>query len=484
MRYERFRYYDLLVHTFVVILLISNLVGQKITAVGPFRFSGAMLFFPITYIFGDVFTEVYGYGASRRAIWIGFFAASLLAAMGMITVWLPSAPGWDGQAAFARVFNFVPRIIASSLAAFWCGEFANSFVMAKMKLLTKGRYLWTRTVGSTVAGQAVDTFVVTVLTFGGSLSAGLIANLILSGYLAKVLYEVAATPVTYWIVNSLKRRAGEARRQSDVKYRQVSADALAETRKSEARLRLIIDSIPVPAWSSRPLCRHQSSAPPGFSGDPFTFTSRRGRGDCIHPQAPDPRIDHRGRPQGGPLVGSVGCNTRDADECHSHADYAQQGAPIRIALFDDRIEIENPGLLPFGLTIEDIMQGISKLRNRVIGRVFHELHLIEQWGSGIQRMTAACQEAGLEAPRLEEIGMHFRVTIPSARVRQPHTDETDRHILTLFGDGVARSTAAVAKHIGLSQRATLARLKSLASRGLVVEIGTGPHDPKRQYVIA
>jgi predicted HTH transcriptional regulator len=167
-----------------------------------------------------------------------------------------------------------------------------------------------------------------------------------------------------------------------------------------------------------------------------------------------------------------------------HADYAQHGAPIRIALFDDRIEIENPGLLPFGLTIEDIMQGISKLRNRVIGRVFHELHLIEQWGSGIQRMTAACQEAGLEAPRLEEIGTHFRVTISSARVRQPHTDETDRRILALFGDGVARSTAAAAKHIGLSQRATLTRLKSLASRGLLVEIGTGPHDPKRQYVIA
>ena len=167
-----------------------------------------------------------------------------------------------------------------------------------------------------------------------------------------------------------------------------------------------------------------------------------------------------------------------------HADYAQQGAPIRIALFDDRIEIENPGLLPFGLTIEDIMQGVSKLRNRVIGRVFHELHLIEQWGSGIQRMTAACQEAGLEAPRLEEIGMHFRVTISSARVRQPHTDETDQRILALFSDGVARSTTAVAKHVGLSQRATLTRLKSMTSRGLLVEIGTGPHDPKRQYILA
>ena len=205
---DRFRYYDLLVHVFVVVLLISNLVGQKITAVGPFRVSGAQLLFPITYIFGDVFTEVYGYGASRRAIWIGFFASALLAVMGLVAVWLPPAPGWDNQAAFATVFNFVPRLIAASLIAFWCGEFANSFVMAKMKLLTKGRYLWTRTVGSTVVGQAVDTSVVMVLAFGGSLTSGLIANLIVSGYLGKVLYEVAATPLTYWIVNFLKRREG------------------------------------------------------------------------------------------------------------------------------------------------------------------------------------------------------------------------------------------------------------------------------------
>ena len=167
-----------------------------------------------------------------------------------------------------------------------------------------------------------------------------------------------------------------------------------------------------------------------------------------------------------------------------HADYAQQGAPIRLALFDDRIEIENPGLLPFGLTIEDVRQGVSKLRNRVIGRVFHELHLIEQWGSGIQRMTTACQEAGLDVPKLEEIGMHFRVTMSTARVGRPHTDETDRRILALFGDGSARSTAVVAKHIGLSQRATLTRLKSMTERALLFEIGTGPHDPKRQYALA
>ncbi|HVP45309.1 MAG TPA: queuosine precursor transporter [Bryobacteraceae bacterium] len=205
---RQFRYYDLLVHIFVVVLLISNLVGQKITAVGPFRVSGAQLLFPITYIFGDVFTEVYGYGASRRAIWIGFFASTLLALMGLFTVWLPAAPDWHGQEAFAKVFEFVPRLVAASLIAYWCGEFANSFVLAKMKLWTDGRYLWTRTVGSTVVGQAVDTAVVMTLAFGGSLTPSLIVNLILSGYLFKVAYEVLATPLTYAIVNFLKRSEG------------------------------------------------------------------------------------------------------------------------------------------------------------------------------------------------------------------------------------------------------------------------------------
>ena len=205
---RRFRYYEGLVHVFVVVLLVSNLVGQKITAIGPFRVSGAQLLFPITYIFGDVFTEVYGYGASRRAIWIGFFASALLSLMGMFTVWLPPAPGWGGQRAFAEVFGFVPRMVAASLVAFWAGEFANSFVLAKMKLLTGGRWLWTRTIGSTVVGQAVDTLVVMVLAFGGTVRPALIANLVLSGYLGKVLYETAATPLTYAVVNFLKRREG------------------------------------------------------------------------------------------------------------------------------------------------------------------------------------------------------------------------------------------------------------------------------------
>src|SRR5262249_17815861 len=134
--------------------------------------------------------------------------SALLSVMGMFAVWLPPAPGWGGQAAFALVFGFVPRMVAASLIAFWCGEFANSFVMAKMKVLTGGRYLWTRTIGSTVGGQGVDTAVVMVLAFGGSLSPALIGNLILSGYLGKVAYEVAATPLTYLVVDFLKRREG------------------------------------------------------------------------------------------------------------------------------------------------------------------------------------------------------------------------------------------------------------------------------------
>ena len=206
--FRDFRYYELLVIIFVVVLLISNLVGQKICAFGPFRISGGQLLFPITYIFGDVFTEVYGYSASRRAIWLGFFASGLLAVMGMVTVALPAAPDWHNQQAFATVFNFVPRLVAASLIAFWCGEFANSFVMAKMKMLTSGRHLWSRTVGSTVVGQAVETIVLMIIAFGGSLSTSLIANLIISGYLGKVLYEVLATPFTYAIVNGLKRTEG------------------------------------------------------------------------------------------------------------------------------------------------------------------------------------------------------------------------------------------------------------------------------------
>lgn len=167
-----------------------------------------------------------------------------------------------------------------------------------------------------------------------------------------------------------------------------------------------------------------------------------------------------------------------------HTDYAQRGAPLRIAIFDDRVEVENPGLLPFGLTVEDLPHGVSKLRNRVLGRVFHTLGLIEQWGSGIQRMSAACRETGLPAPVFEELATRFRVTFATARVGRPVLDETDRAILARLADGEGGATSEIADTIGLTPRATRTRLAKLVDRSLVHEIGTGPQDPKRRYYTA
>jgi queuosine precursor transporter len=201
----RFKYLDALTTAFVVILLVSNLIAQKVCQIGPFAISGAVLLFPITYIFGDVFTEVYGFAASRRAIWLGFFGTALLYAMGAIIIALPAAPDWKNQQAFATVFGVIPRILAASLTAFWAGEFANSYTMARLKLLTNGRMLWTRTVGSTVVGQAVDTVLVITLTFAGTVGVHTLLRIIATGYLLKVAYEVLATPITYLVINWLKR---------------------------------------------------------------------------------------------------------------------------------------------------------------------------------------------------------------------------------------------------------------------------------------
>jgi predicted HTH transcriptional regulator len=168
-----------------------------------------------------------------------------------------------------------------------------------------------------------------------------------------------------------------------------------------------------------------------------------------------------------------------------HADYAQRGAPIRVAYFDDRLEIENPGLLPFGLTIEDIRQGVSKLRNRVFGRVFQEVGLIEQWGSGIQRMTAACQDSGLDEPRFEEIGTHFRVTLSTVRKRRPALDRREQVVLAALAKSESNglSTSEIAAKLRVSPRAARTRLASLVERGVVTEIGSSPNDPHRRYYL-
>ena len=216
---RRYKYLDVLTTAFVVILLVSNLIAQKacqigpfpikigshLVKIGPFAVSGAILLFPITYIFGDIFTEIYGFAASRRAIWLGFFGTILLYVMAAIIIALPAAPGWHNQEAFAIVFGFIPRILAASLIAFWAGEFVNSYTMARLKLLTNGRKLWTRTIGSTIVGQAVDTTLVIILTFVGVVPLRTLGNMIVTAYVLKVAYEVLATPVTYLVINWLKK---------------------------------------------------------------------------------------------------------------------------------------------------------------------------------------------------------------------------------------------------------------------------------------
>ena len=212
-----FRHLQLLIHIYVVILLVSNLVGQKVSAFPSFhlfgftltpKLSGAQLLFPITYIFGDIFTEVYGYAAARRAIWLAFMASILMAAMGLFMIWIPPSPDWPNQKAFEVVFGAVPRMVAASLLAFWAGEFTNSYVLAKMKIWSEGRHWWARFIGSTVVGQAVDSVIVNFGFHLGRQPISTIVSLILTGYAAKVLYETVMTPLTYLVVNWLKREEG------------------------------------------------------------------------------------------------------------------------------------------------------------------------------------------------------------------------------------------------------------------------------------
>lgn len=168
----------------------------------------------------------------------------------------------------------------------------------------------------------------------------------------------------------------------------------------------------------------------------------------------------------------------------AHADYSQRGAPIRIAVFEDRVEIENPGILLPGLTVEELHEGVSRLRNRVIARTLKELRHIEQWGSGIQKMIAACASAGLPAPEFVEIGLRFRVIIRTERVQPPAVDKIERRLLAFLRTSEGRSTAEIATHVGLTLRATQLRLAKLSERGLILAVGSGPKDPRRKWLAA
>jgi queuosine precursor transporter len=213
---RRLRYFDFVMVAFVTILLLSNVIGAgkvatvNLPLIGDWPFGAGILFFPLSYVIGDVLTEVYGYARARRCIWAGTAALLFMAFMATVVVALPPAPDWTGQAAYEQVFGQVPRIVFASILAFWAGEFVNSLVLAKMKVWTEGKHLWTRTIGSTVIGQGVDSLIFYPLAFWGAQgwTNELVIKVLITQWVLKVSWEVLLTPVTYLVVNFLKRREG------------------------------------------------------------------------------------------------------------------------------------------------------------------------------------------------------------------------------------------------------------------------------------
>jgi len=212
----RFRYFDFVMVAFVVVLLLSNVVGAEkrsfinLPGIGPWPFGAGILFFPISYVIDDVLTEVYGFARARRAIWAGFAALLFMAVMEWTVVHLPVAQGWTGQGAYERVFGSGWRIILASMAAFFVGDFLNSVVLAKMKIWTRGRHLWTRTIGSTVVGEGADSLIFYPLAFYGLADwpVEILGAVMLSQFVLKVGWEALLTPVTYAVVGWLKRKEG------------------------------------------------------------------------------------------------------------------------------------------------------------------------------------------------------------------------------------------------------------------------------------
>ena len=200
-----YKYYDLVMASFVTILLCSNIIGAaKIVEIRGFTFGAGILFFPISYIFGDILTEVYGYARARKVVWAGFAALGFASLMSWVIVKLPPAAGWEFQEAYEIAFGGTWRISLSSILAFWCGEFSNSYVLAKMKIWTAGRFLWMRTIGSTLIGELVDSLIFYPLAFYGVWTNEQVVTVLFMNYLLKSAWEAINTPITYKIVNFLK----------------------------------------------------------------------------------------------------------------------------------------------------------------------------------------------------------------------------------------------------------------------------------------
>jgi queuosine precursor transporter len=227
-----YRYYDLIMAAYVTILLCANLIGPAKVAtvalpvVGDITFVAGVLFFPLSYIFGDILTEVYGYARDRRCVWAGFAALAFAAFMAWVIVVLPPAAEWrENQTHVAAIFGNTPRIVAGSIIAFWCGSFVNSFVLARMKIMTRGRWLWTRTIGSTLCGELVDSALFYSIAFGGLWQGELLLKVMLTQYVLKSSWEIVVTPVTYKVVAFLKRVENEDYYDSNTHFTPFSLQA-------------------------------------------------------------------------------------------------------------------------------------------------------------------------------------------------------------------------------------------------------------------
>lgn len=203
---------------FVAVLLISNIASTKIVQLGWLTFDGGTLLFPLSYIFADILTEVYGFARARRVIWLGFFCAAVMSAIFYIVGMLPAAADWGNQGAYDLILGQAPRIVAASLLAYLCGEFINSFILAKMKVATAGKWLWSRTIGSTLVAQFVDSTIFILLAFSGLLPSEVLIALIISNYVFKTAIEILFTPATYVIVRYLKRTEGEDHFDRDTNF--------------------------------------------------------------------------------------------------------------------------------------------------------------------------------------------------------------------------------------------------------------------------
>jgi uncharacterized integral membrane protein (TIGR00697 family) len=229
---KNYKYYDLILGAYVCILLCANLIGPAklstvhLPLIGPVTFLAGVLFFPISYLFGDILTEVYGYARDRRVVWSGFVALVFAAIMATVIVHLPPAENWkNNQAAVDAIFGNTPRIVLGSITAFWCGSFVNSFVMAKMKLWSSGRWLWMRIIGSTLCGELVDSGLFYTIAFGGLWPTDRLLSVTLTQYILKSSWEVIATPLTYQVVGFLKRAEQEDYYDRDTNFTPFSLKA-------------------------------------------------------------------------------------------------------------------------------------------------------------------------------------------------------------------------------------------------------------------